>query len=85
MECASVFRQAVRNERRLELAMENQRFFDLLRWNTATSVINDYLANEAFYSGYDYKVNPISDWQTRLPIPMTVISINNKIAQNPGY
>lgn len=79
------FRQAVRNERRLELAMENQRFFDLLRWNTATSVINDYLANEAFYSGYDYKVNPISDWQTRLPIPMTVISINNKIAQNPGY
>lgn len=79
------FRLAVRDERRLELAMENQRFFDLLRWGNATSVINDYLANEAFYSAYDYTVNPIEDWQTRLPIPITVLNINKQIAQNPGY
>lgn len=79
------FRVAVRNERRLELAMENQRFFDLLRWGEATSTINAYLANEAFYAAYDYTVNPIEDWQTLLPIPVSVTNINKNVAQNPGY
>jgi hypothetical protein len=36
-------RQAVRYERRLELAMEGQRFFDLRRWGIADVVINGYL------------------------------------------
>ena len=36
-------RQAVRYERRLELAMEGQRLFDLRRWGIADVVINGYL------------------------------------------
>lgn len=36
-------RQAVRYERRLELAMEGQRLFDLRRWGTAEQVLNGYL------------------------------------------
>ena len=36
-------RQAVRYERRLELAMEGQRLFDLRRWGVADVVINGYL------------------------------------------
>jgi len=36
-------REAVRNERRLELAMEGQRFFDLRRWGIAHTVLNGYL------------------------------------------
>ena len=36
-------RQAVRFERRLELAMEGQRLFDLRRWGIAKAVINGYL------------------------------------------
>jgi hypothetical protein len=36
-------REAVRNERRLELAMEGQRFFDLQRWGIAATVLNAYL------------------------------------------
>jgi hypothetical protein len=79
------FREAVRQERRLEFAMENQRWYDLLRWGTATSVVNDFIANEAFYGAYDYVVNPIADWQTLLPIPLSVTSINKEVAQNPGY
>lgn len=79
------FRQAVRNERRLELAFENQRYFDLLRWGTAVSTINDYLASEPFYAAYDYVVNPIEEWQTMLPIPVSVLNINKTVAQNPGY
>ncbi len=79
------FRQAVRKERRLEFAFENQRFFDLLRWGTAVSTINDFLAGEPFYAAYDYVVNPIAEWQTMLPVPVSVININKSVAQNPGY
>jgi starch-binding outer membrane protein, SusD/RagB family len=38
--------QAVRYERRLELAMEGQRFFDIRRWGIADTVISNYLAKE---------------------------------------
>lgn len=79
------FRQAVRKERRLELAMENQRWFDLLRWGIATETVNAFLASETFYQDYDYVVNPIADWQTLLPVPISVTNINPDVAQNPGY
>ncbi|MBQ6882551.1 MAG: RagB/SusD family nutrient uptake outer membrane protein [Alistipes sp.] len=79
------FREAVRAERRLELAFENQRWFDLLRWEIATATVNDFLAGEAFFSEYNYTVNPIEDWQTLLPIPLAVININPDVAQNVGY
>ncbi|MEZ3443289.1 MAG: RagB/SusD family nutrient uptake outer membrane protein, partial [Alistipes sp.] len=79
------FRMAVRDERRVELSFENQRWFDLLRWGSAVSVVNDYLASESFYSGYNYTVNPIAEWQTLLPIPISVININPDVAQNVGY
>ena len=79
------FRQAVREERRLELAFENQHFFDLLRWGTLVSTINDYLASEPFYGNYNYTVNPIQQWQTLLPVPVSVLNINKTVAQNPGY
>jgi len=36
-------REAVRAERRLELAMEGQRFFDLRRWGIADQVLNAYI------------------------------------------
>lgn len=39
---ANYARAAVRAERRLELAMEGQRFFDLRRWGIADSVVNNY-------------------------------------------
>ena len=79
------FREAVRKERRLELAMENQRWFDLLRWGTAVSTVNSFFASEAFYGNYDYTINPIAAWQTLLPIPVSVRDINKEVAQNPGY
>lgn len=79
------FRMAVRNERRLELAFENQRWFDLKRWDIATETINNYLSSEAFYAGYTYRVNPISNWQNYLPIPVSVTNINPDVAQNAGY
>ena len=80
-----LFREAVRKERRLELAWENQRWFDLMRWGTAVTTVNNFFASELFYSEYDYTVSPISEWQVLLPIPISVININPDVAQNPGY
>lgn len=40
-------RRAVRMERRLELAMEGNRWFDLVRWGTVVDVMNDYFKSES--------------------------------------
>lgn len=79
------FREAVRNERRLELAFEDQRWFDLLRWGIATQTVNNYFKSENFYSEYTYTVNNIANWQTFLPIPVSIVNINPDVAQNTGY
>ena len=80
------FRAALSEERRLELAFENQRWFDLQRWGTTVETVNDYLLvrENTFYGGYGY-VSPIDDWQTMLPVPLSVININPDVAQNVGY
>ena len=86
----AVARKAVRFERRLELAIEGHRFFDLVRWGVAAETINAYIAVEgkkrpplasgAFVKGkHEY-----------FPIPQTQIinsSVNGKptLTQNPGY
>ena len=40
-------RKALRWERRLELAMEGHRFFDLRRWGMLSDTLNDYFVSEA--------------------------------------
>lgn len=62
--------QAIKEERRKELAGEGQRWFDLVRWGDAPSV----LGSRGFKAGK----NEI------LPIPVSEIK-NTKIVQNPGY
>ena len=79
------FREAVRKERRVELALENQYWFDLLRWGTAVTRVNAFFQSEPFFGDYDFTVNPIAEWQTMLPIPQSVKNVNSEVAQNPGY
>ncbi|MFA6403905.1 MAG: RagB/SusD family nutrient uptake outer membrane protein [Salinivirgaceae bacterium] len=45
-------RKALQWERRLEFALEGQRFFDLVRWGIADNVINDYLTVEKTKRAY---------------------------------
>jgi hypothetical protein len=64
--------QDIWNERRLELAMEGDRFFDLVRTGQAATV----LGPQGFVSGK----NDV------FPVPQVMIDItNNAIQQNNGY
>ena len=64
-------RAAIQQERRVELGMENQRFFDLVRWGIADSVLRPL--------GY----KPINRYY---PLPQGAIDkAGGKLVQNPDY
>ncbi len=69
-------RMAVRMERRLELAMEGQRWFDLVRWGTAVQTINKYMQEEAELRPY-YAGASLTDEEIYLPIPISQIENSN--------
>ncbi len=62
-------RRAVRHERRVELAMEGLRWFDLLRWGNAVDVVNRYYQFEAGYQPY-YSTASLSADELYFPIPL---------------
>ena len=80
-------RQAVRFERRLELAMEGHRYFDLTRWGVAESVINAYVQNEArTIPNFGQKAGSFMPNMTILPIPINAIDLSGGVlSQNPGF
>ncbi|MHB1921965.1 MAG: RagB/SusD family nutrient uptake outer membrane protein [Chitinophagaceae bacterium] len=78
-------------ERRLELAMEGQRFFDLVRYGTAATELNAYVAHEVS-SGYTLLSGAtfVAGKSEYFAIPQAEIdksTINGKatLTQNPGY
>ena len=73
---------AMLNERRLELAFEGQRWFDLVRLDKVEEVMNAVYAKD---SGRKSQVYAFDKNSYRLPIPQSVIDANDKIEQNPGY
>lgn len=66
-------RKAVRMERRLELAMEGNRWFDLVRWGNVLEVVNNYIQSEAKLRPYYYEGASISSDEIFLAIPLTEI------------
>ncbi len=74
----SLTRDALLAERRVELAFENQRFYDLLRFGVADQVLSAHAA-EMGYSGYNAR-------KLMLPIPAREINLSRgQLTQNPGY
>ena len=62
-------RKAVRMERRLELAMEGHRWFDLVRWGNAVEVVNQYYRSESEIHSY-YEGASLSASDLYLPVPL---------------
>jgi starch-binding outer membrane protein, SusD/RagB family len=65
------------DERRVELAFENQRFFDLVRFGLATDVLSAF----STVNGLGFSTTDLL-----LPIPQIEIGLSKgKLTQNPGY
>ena len=88
-------RTAVRYERRLELAMEGQRFFDLRRWGIADQVLNAYLNGVAGGSEKTRRLQlaasaPFVARHSLFPIPAIQIELSKGgtgggLTQNTGW
>ncbi|HVX50498.1 MAG TPA: RagB/SusD family nutrient uptake outer membrane protein [Chitinophagaceae bacterium] len=83
--------KAIYFERKLELAMEGHRFFDLVRWGIAEQTINTFIAYE---SQYENDISPSTKFKAPtnnyFPIPQNQIDITTvngtpTLTQNPGY
>ncbi len=88
-------RQAVRAERRLELAMEGQRFFDLRRWGIAETTLNAYLSGVAGGAEKTRRLQlagaaTFAARHSLFPLPALQIELSKSggaatLKQNPGW
>lgn len=75
---ATLTKEMLLEERRIELAFENHRFYDLVRFGEANSILGAFAVEEGWvgYSGTDLI----------LPIPQGEINVSQGLLlQNPGY
>ncbi|MCE5332111.1 MAG: RagB/SusD family nutrient uptake outer membrane protein [Bacteroidales bacterium] len=73
---------AILHERRLELAFEGQRWFDLVRYGKVQEIMNSLNTRD---SGRLPLRRTFTDVSELLPIPSTVLDLNTNLKQNPGY
>lgn len=79
-------RNAVRFERRLELAMEGHRFYDLVRWGNAKQVIESYSAFEGGFLPTFKGITFTPNKNEIFPIPQVEINASmGNLKQNTGF
>jgi hypothetical protein len=83
-------REAIRNERALELVGEGHRFYDLKRWGNEYAMAKLKASRQAFIQGTTFCYKPedltnIQDFRLMWPIPEGEMNGNSLMKQNPGY
>lgn len=78
---------ALRFERKLELALEGQRFFDLVRWGVDVEEVNEYLTYESKKLPTNLSGATYTATDAYLPIPQRQIDLQGAdvLDQNDGY
>lgn len=89
-ECAASkdkMRELIRNERRLELCFENQRFYDLRRWNEPlnTAVKGVKIATKGKYEYFNVDARKYASYMNYGPIPYAEVRKYNNLEQNQGW
>lgn len=79
--------RAIYLERKLELAMEGHRFFDLVRWGTAEKMLNAYFQYESTITTDVRGGKFTPGTKDYYPIPQRQIDLSGPsiLTQNPGY
>lgn len=87
----SQFKEKLRNERMVELAFEDHRFWDIRRWMIADQTTEIY-GVEVTKVGNEFKYEKVlvesRYWDDKMylyPIPDSEININSNLVQNPGW
>ena len=75
-------RKAIRHERRVELAMEAHRWFDLCRWGIAKATLEAYIARESEAAKAEF--GTFAPKNVLFPIPQKEVELSG-IKQNDGY
>ena len=85
-------RERIRHERRIELAFETHRFWDVRRWRIGTTVFGDAIGMRITKTGTTYKFDKITTENRSykpafdlFPIPQSEMERNKALKQNPGY
>lgn len=80
-------RAKVRLERRLELAMEGHRFFDLVRWGVAAEMMNAYIEKEKLFRSHLNNARFVKGKHEYFPIPQSYLDNMpaDLVEQNPNY
>ncbi|WEK33852.1 MAG: RagB/SusD family nutrient uptake outer membrane protein [Candidatus Pseudobacter hemicellulosilyticus] len=86
-------RQAIRKERRVELAFENSRFFDVRRWKIAETTENgkmygldiDATTESGFYTVKSFETRVFNKKHYLFPLPQEEINNDVELVQNTGW
>jgi hypothetical protein len=98
-ESGTALRERYRNERRIELAFEDQRFYDVRRWMIGPKAYTGAMAASIVYKlnadkttatipTISHKLYESYSWNDKayfLPILRSEMNKNDKLIQNPGY
>jgi hypothetical protein len=88
------FRNAVKHERQIELAFEDHRYWDLLRWKDAMRVLNQPVSGvkvSRSTQGYAYSVVEVAPrvfYERNYYLPLLhseIVNSDGTLSQNPNY